>query len=66
MRMFKQYIPSSVAKHISRLFKGRLYIDGRGGYEFNHGQLQIPANPKEHHYLTVKEVNQEIDRLRSH
>ncbi|TON44955.1 DUF1107 family protein, partial [Vibrio parahaemolyticus] len=25
MRLFKRYTPSMIAKHISRLFKGRIY-----------------------------------------
>ena len=64
MRMFKNYAPKMVAKHVSRLFRGRLYITGRGGYEFNDGQLKVPEKPQSHHYQTVNEVNQEIKRLK--
>ncbi|GAB6264130.1 DUF1107 domain-containing protein [Photobacterium sp. CCB-ST2H9] len=64
MRMFKQYIPKMVAKHVSRLFSGRIYIDGRGGYEFDNGLLKIPTKAQQRHFDTVKEVNQEIRRLK--
>ncbi len=64
MRMFKCYAPKLIAKHVSRLFRGRLYIDGRGGYEFDEGQLQVPTKAQFHHYRTVSEVNQEIKRLK--
>ncbi|OAN12567.1 hypothetical protein A3K86_17500 [Photobacterium jeanii] len=64
MRMFKRYMPKLVAKHVSRLFSGRVYIDGRGGYEFDKGLLLVPINAQQRHYQTVKEVNQEIRRIR--
>ncbi|MEI8594786.1 MULTISPECIES: DUF1107 domain-containing protein [Photobacterium] len=64
MRMFKQYLPKLVAKHVSRLFSGRLYIDGRGGYEFDNGLLKVPVKAEQRHFKTVKEVNMEIRRLK--
>ncbi len=64
MRMFKRYVPKMIAKHVSRLFRGRIYITGRGRYDFNYGQLQIPQHPEAWHYKTVNEVNQEIRRLK--
>ncbi|KKC98223.1 MULTISPECIES: DUF1107 domain-containing protein [Photobacterium] len=64
MRMFKQYLPKLVAKHVSRLFSGRLYIDGRGGYEFDNGMLKLPVKAEQRHFETVKEVNLEIRRLK--
>nr|WP_086940275.1 DUF1107 domain-containing protein [Thaumasiovibrio occultus] len=64
MRMFKSYSPKMVAKHITRLFKGRIYIHGRGRYDFDRGFLVIPEEPQQHHYQTINEVNQEIRRMR--
>ncbi|MCL9773471.1 MULTISPECIES: DUF1107 domain-containing protein [Vibrio] len=64
MRLFKRYTPSMIAKHISRLFKGRIYIHGLGGFEFDNGKLIIPAQAEKRHFTAVKEVNQEIKRLR--
>ncbi|WP_434358572.1 DUF1107 domain-containing protein [Parasalinivibrio latis] len=65
MRIFKRYIPKLIAKHVSRLFSGRVYIAGRGGFEFNEGMLLVPIKPEHRHYRTVKEVNQEIRRMRA-
>lgn len=42
MRLFKRYTPSMIAKHISRLFKGRIYIYGVGRFEFDNGKLILP------------------------
>ncbi|AJR07523.1 hypothetical protein H744_2c0801 [Photobacterium gaetbulicola Gung47] len=64
MRMFKRYVPKMIAKHVSRLFSGRIYIDGRGGYEFNNGLLLVPVKAQQRHYQTVNEINQEIRRLK--
>lgn len=64
MRMFKRYTPSMIAKHISRLFKGRIYIYGIGKFEFDNGKLILPDQAEKRHFKTVNEVNQEIMRLR--
>ena len=64
MRMFKRYLPKLIAKHVSRLFSGRIYIDGRGGYHFDKGMLLVPVKAQQRHYQTVNEVNQEIRRLK--
>ncbi|ASA56216.1 DUF1107 domain-containing protein [Vibrio gazogenes] len=64
MRLFKRYTPSMIAKHISRLFKGRIYIDGIGKFEFDQGKLILPEQAEQRHYRTVKEINQEIMRLK--
>ncbi|KLV06795.1 hypothetical protein ABT56_07925 [Photobacterium aquae] len=66
MRMFKHYVPQMIAKHVSRLFRGRIYIDGRGGYEFQNGQLLVPIKAQQHHFQTVKEINSEIRRLKEY
>ncbi len=65
MRMFKRYFPILIAKHISRLFNGHIYINGRGGFKFNHGLLIAPTNSGEMQYQTVREINKEIKKLRS-
>ncbi len=64
MRLFKRYTPSMIAKHVSRLFKGRIYIYGVGKFEFDQGKLILPERAEQRHFQTVKEVNQEIKRLR--
>ncbi|HAS64426.1 MAG TPA: hypothetical protein DCS35_18780 [Vibrio sp.] len=64
MRLFKRYTPSMIAKHISRLFRGRIYIYGVGKFEFDNGKLILPERAERRHFQAVKEVNQEIMKLR--
>jgi len=64
MRLFKHYTPSMIAKHISRLFKGRIYIYGIGKFEFDKGKLILPEKAEKRHFQTVKEVNKEIMKIR--
>ncbi|EKO3991043.1 DUF1107 domain-containing protein [Vibrio fluvialis] len=64
MRLFKRYTPCMIAKHVSRLFKGRIYIYGVGKFEFDNGKLILPDRAEQRHFQTVKEVNLEIRRLR--
>lgn len=64
MRLFKRYAPSMIAKHITRLFKGRIYIHGIGRFDFDQGKLLLPLKASERHFQAVKEINQEIMRLR--
>ncbi|PTP71623.1 DUF1107 domain-containing protein [Vibrio splendidus] len=64
MRLFKRYTPSMIAKHVSRLFKGRIYIYGVGKFEFDNGKLVLPDRAERLHFQTVKEINSEIMKLR--
>ncbi|MGX9418504.1 DUF1107 domain-containing protein [Vibrio sp. RC27] len=64
MRQFKRYTPSMIAKHISRFFKGSIYIYGVGKFDFNYGKLLLPEEAQQLHYQTVKEINLEISKLR--
>lgn len=64
MRLFKRYTPSMIAKHISRLFKGHIYIYGIGRFEFDNGKLILPERAGRQHFRTVNEINQEIIKLR--
>lgn len=63
MRIFKQYSPRLIAKHVKFFFKGRLYIKGRGGYTFEYGKLVMPQQADEVHSDTVTEINQCITLL---
>ncbi|MGF1697740.1 DUF1107 domain-containing protein [Vibrio lamellibrachiae] len=64
MRLFKRYTPSMIAKHISRLFKGKIYIYGVGKFEFDNGKLILPDRADNRHFQAVKEVNNEVKKLR--
>jgi cbb3-type cytochrome oxidase subunit 1 len=64
MRQFKRYVPSMIAKHVTRFFKGSIYIYGIGQFDFNYGKLLLPDQAQPHHYQTVREINKEISKLR--
>ncbi|MBM7037912.1 DUF1107 domain-containing protein [Vibrio ulleungensis] len=64
MRKFKRYLPGLIAKHVMRLFKGSIYIYGIGRFEFDEGKLILPKQAKQLDFKTVKEVNEEVKRLR--
>ena len=44
MRLFNKYVPSQIAKHVSRFFKGRIYV---GKFEFDNAKLLIPSQPED-------------------
>lgn len=64
MRFFKHYAPSMIAKHISRLFNGRIHIHGIGEFRFEEGRLIVPTQAERKHYRMIKEINVEVNRLR--
>ncbi|ACH66148.1 DUF1107 family protein [Aliivibrio fischeri] len=64
MRFFKHYAPSMIAKHISRLFNGKIHIHGIGEFRFKDGRLVAPTEAERKHYKMVKEINSEITRLK--
>lgn len=65
MRIFKKYIPALIVKHIRTFFKGRVYIQGRGAYEFDNGALLMPAGADVKHVTTVNEINTAIQTSKS-
>ncbi len=64
MRIFKKYIPALIVRHVKTFFKERIYIQGRGGYEFNNGLLLMPAAADIKHEATVNEINHAIEAAR--
>lgn len=65
MRIFKKYLPKMIAKHVMTFFKGRFYIQGRGAYEFDRGEIIMPLGADQLHTSTVNELNTEIQAIRS-
>ena len=63
LRVFKHYRPNQVARYVKSYFRGRLFIIGVGGFEFDHGRL-LPPRSQDLKALTVlSEVNREIQLL---
>ncbi len=60
MRIFKKYSPVLIARYVQNYFKGRVYIQGRGAYEFKKGEVIMPEGADETHYSTVQEINEVI------
>ena len=50
-----------IAKHVRTFFKGRLYIHGRGAYEFDKGAVLMPVGADDKHRDTVRELNSYIE-----
>lgn len=63
MRVFKKYLPVMIAKYVKTFFKGRLYIQGRGGFEFENGHLIVSKSTDREHQGTVREINTTISQL---
>ncbi len=63
MRIFKKYFPMLIAKYVRTFFKGRLYIHGRGGYEFENGKVVMPFQADSMHRETVQELNNTIAEI---
>lgn len=63
MRIFKKYFPALIAKYVRTFFRGRLYIHGRGGFEFEHGKVIMPPQADILHRETVIELNSKIAEI---
>ena len=63
MRIFKKYLPAMIAKYVRTFFRGRLYIHGRGGSEFDNGIIVMPPEADQVHRATVQELNSKIAEI---
>ena len=63
LRVFKQYRPNQVARYVKSYFRGRLFIIGIGGFEFDCGRLLPPSSPDRKALTVLSEVNREIQLL---
>ncbi|WP_299019289.1 DUF1107 domain-containing protein [uncultured Photobacterium sp.] len=63
LRIFKQYRPNQVARYVKSYFRGRLFIVGVGGFEFDCGRLLPPKRQDKKVLGVFSEVNKEIQLL---
>ncbi|OBU17731.1 hypothetical protein AYY19_12640 [Photobacterium aquimaris] len=63
LRIFQVYRPVQVAKYVKNFFKGRLFIIGIGGFEFEYGRLVPPKSTDIKLLNVLSEVNKEIQIL---
>ena len=60
LRIFHQYRPRQVARYVKGFFRGRVYIDGVGAFEFDCGKLLPPSRKDKRALAVMNEVNSEI------
>lgn len=63
LRVFKHYRPNQVARYVKSYFRGRLFIMGIGGFEFDCGRLLPPKSQSLKALSVLSEVNKEIQLL---
>ncbi|MEC6899702.1 DUF1107 domain-containing protein [Photobacterium piscicola] len=63
LRIFQVYRPIQIAKHVKNFFRGRLFIIGIGGFEFENGRLIPPPSADLKVLSVISEVNREIKIL---
>jgi hypothetical protein len=65
MKIFQRYNPLQVAKYVKILFRGRLYINDVGAFEFDKGKILIPKVKDKLHFSVMSEVNRQVLRLQT-
>lgn len=63
MKIFKKYNPFQIAKYVKTLFRGRLYIQNVGAFEFDKGKILIPRIRDKQHLSVMSEINRQVLRL---
>ena len=63
MRIFKEYAPRMIAKHVKVFFKGQFSITGRGKFSFDNGKVVLPKDHDKVREDTVSEINSKIAQL---
>ncbi len=63
LRIFQVYRPIQVARYVKNYFRGRLFIIGIGGFEFEYGRLLPPKSADLKVLNVLSEVNKEIQLL---
>ena len=63
LRVFQVYRPIQVARYVKNYFRGRLFIIGIGGFEFEYGRLLPPKTADLNVLNVLSEVNKEIQLL---
>ncbi|MEC6798344.1 DUF1107 domain-containing protein [Photobacterium sp. S4TG1] len=63
LRIFQVYRPIQIAKYVKNFFRGRLFISGIGGFEFENGRLVAPLSADLKVLNVISEVNKEIKAL---
>ena len=65
MRVFQEYNPLHIARHVKTLFKGQLYIKDIGEFEFDMGKIQLPVGKDLSLLSVMSEINRCVTNLHS-
>lgn len=65
MRVFKEYNPLHIARHVKTLFKGHLYIKDIGEFDFDLGKIQLPVGKNIKLLSVMSEINRCVHNLRT-
>lgn len=65
MRVFQEYNPLHIARHVKTLFKGHLYIKDIGEFEFDMGKIQLPVGNNISLLSVMSEINRCVLNLHS-
>ena len=60
MKIFARYNPAQIARYVKTLFRGRLYIQGMGAFEFDYGKILPPKIRDKRHLSAMREINQQV------
>ncbi len=63
LKVFNQYRPQQVARFVKSFHRGRFYIHGIGGFEFDLGKVSMPHHQERRHLIAMAEINQLIKQL---
>ncbi|MFD2176467.1 DUF1107 domain-containing protein [Veronia pacifica] len=63
LRIFRQYRPLQVARHVKSFFRGRIYIQGVGAFEYDKGRLLPPVRKDKRSLAVMNEVNNQIKAM---
>lgn len=60
MRIFKNYAPRQIARHVSAFFQGYFYIQGKGAFRFDGGKVLISPEQDADTKRICREINNSI------
>ncbi|RXJ73335.1 hypothetical protein CS022_10160 [Veronia nyctiphanis] len=63
LRIFQKYRPLQVARHVKGFFRGRIYIQGVGAFEYDEGRLLPPTRKSKRSLAVMTEVNNQIKSM---
>ncbi|WP_087026665.1 DUF1107 domain-containing protein [Thaumasiovibrio subtropicus] len=63
LKVFHQYRPQQIARFVKSFHRGRFYVHGIGGFEFDLGKVMMPRHQQRPHLVAMAEINRAIKVL---